>query len=83
MRPLTWALKVDFDLFIVLSATFINISSISWRLVLVVAETGVPVENHTMGRASNWYCNKLYHLLLRVECTLFVIYKAVREHTPY
>jgi len=44
---------------------------------------GVPVENHTMGRASNWYCNKLYHLLLRVECTLFVIYKAVREHTPY
>ena len=26
---------------------------------------------------------KLYHLRLRVECTLFVIYKAGREHTPY
>ena len=24
---------------------------------------------------------KLFHLLLRVECTLFVIYKAVREPT--
>jgi hypothetical protein len=27
--------------------------------------------------------NKLYHLRLRVECTLFVIYKAGREPTPY
>jgi hypothetical protein len=26
---------------------------------------------------------KLYHLWLRVECTLFVIYKAGREPTPY
>jgi hypothetical protein len=26
---------------------------------------------------------KLYHLHLRVECILFVIYKAGREHTPY
>ena len=26
---------------------------------------------------------KLYHLRLRVECTLFVIYKAGREPTPY
>ena len=26
---------------------------------------------------------KLYHLRLRVECTLFVIYKAGRELTPY
>jgi hypothetical protein len=25
---------------------------------------------------------KLYHLRLRVECTLFVIYKAGREPTP-
>jgi len=24
-----------------------------------------------------------YHLRLRVKCTLFVIYKAVREPTPY
>ena len=26
---------------------------------------------------------KLYHLRLRDECTLFVIYKAGREPTPY
>jgi hypothetical protein len=26
---------------------------------------------------------KLYYLWLRVECTLFVIYKAGREPTPY
>ena len=26
---------------------------------------------------------KLYHLRLRVECTLFVIYKAGREPMPY
>jgi hypothetical protein len=26
---------------------------------------------------------KIYHLWLRVECTLFVIYKAGREPTPY
>jgi hypothetical protein len=26
---------------------------------------------------------KLYHLRLQVECTLFVIYKAGREPTPY
>jgi hypothetical protein len=26
---------------------------------------------------------KLYHLRLRVECTLFVIYKTGREPTPY
>jgi hypothetical protein len=36
--------KITFDLiwFIVFIATFSNISAISWRLVLVVAETGVP-----------------------------------------
>jgi hypothetical protein len=27
--------------------------------------------------------DKLYHLQLRVECTLFVIYTAGREPTPY
>jgi hypothetical protein len=26
---------------------------------------------------------KLYHLWLRAECTLFLIYKAGRERTPY
>ena len=49
------------------NATFSNISAISWRPVLVVKETGVPGENHRPW-ASN--CN-LYHLRLRVECTLF------------
>jgi hypothetical protein len=36
-----------FDLiFVVLNATFSNISAISWRPVLVVEEAGVPGENH-------------------------------------
>ena len=30
----------------VFNATFNNISVISWRLVLLVEETGVPGENH-------------------------------------
>ena len=30
----------------VLNATFDNISVLSWRLVLLVEETGVPGENH-------------------------------------
>jgi hypothetical protein len=41
------------DLFIVLNATFSNISAISWRPVLVVEEVGVPGENHGPW-ASNW-----------------------------
>ena len=32
--------------FMVLNATFNNISVISWRSVLLVEETGVPRENH-------------------------------------
>jgi hypothetical protein len=32
--------------FMVFSATFNNISVISWRSVLLVEETGVPGENH-------------------------------------
>ena len=69
--------------FLVLNATFSNISAISWRPVLVVEEAGVPGENHRPW-ASNWFfLNKLYHLRLRVECTLFVIYKAGCEPTPY
>jgi hypothetical protein len=39
--------------FIVLNATFSNISSISWRPILVVEEAGVPGENHRPF-ASNW-----------------------------
>ena len=54
----------------VFNATFNNISAISWRSVLLVEETGVPVENHwpvtshwkTMrslkGRQLKWSFNK-------------------------
>jgi hypothetical protein len=40
--------KVEVILFILfaLNATFSNISTISWRPVLVVEEAGVPGENH-------------------------------------
>jgi len=41
------------DLFIVLNATFSNISAISWRPVLVVEEAGVPGENY-LPCAGNW-----------------------------
>jgi hypothetical protein len=37
----------------------------------VVEEAGVPGENTDHGQATG----KLYHLRMRVECTLFVIYK--------
>ena len=46
---------------------------------LVTEEAGVPGENHDHGQATG----KLYHLQLRVECTLFGIYKAGREPMPY
>jgi hypothetical protein len=56
----------------------INIASISLnvRPVLVVEEAERTTDH---GQATG----KLYHLLLRVECTHFVIYKAGREPTPY
>jgi hypothetical protein len=44
---------VDLILFLVFNATFSNISAISWRLVLVVEEAGVPGENHRPW-ANNW-----------------------------
>ena len=50
-----------------LNATFSNISAISWRPVLVVEEAGVPGETTDHGQATG----KIYHLWLRVECTLF------------
>ena len=55
------------SMFIVLNATFSNISAILWRPVLVVEEAGVPGENHRHGQATG----KRYHLQLRVECILF------------
>jgi hypothetical protein len=44
-----------------------------------VEEAVVPERTTDPGQATG----KLYHLRLRVECTLFVIYKAGREPTPY
>jgi hypothetical protein len=37
---------IYFFLFLVLNATFSNISAILWRPVLVVEEAGVPGKNH-------------------------------------
>ena len=45
--------KYLFDWFIVLNATFSNISAISWLSVLVVEEAGVSGENHRPV-ASHW-----------------------------
>jgi hypothetical protein len=42
-----------FFLFLVFNATFSNISTKSWRPVLVVEEAGVNGENHRP-LASNW-----------------------------
>jgi hypothetical protein len=60
------------------NATFINISAISWRPVLVVEEAGVPGENHRPW-ASNWSTLSLY----QSNALFLVIYKAGREPTPY
>jgi hypothetical protein len=58
---------VGFGWFLVLNATFSNISAISWRPVLVVEEAGVPERTTDHGQVTG----KLYHLRLRVECTFF------------
>ena len=42
-------LHFRFGWFMVFNVTFNNISVISWRLVLLVEETGVPEENHRPG----------------------------------
>ena len=44
--------------FIMFNATFNNVSTISWRSILLVEETGVPAENHRP------VTNKLYHIML-------------------
>jgi hypothetical protein len=48
---LIWLILIEW--FIVFSATFSNISAISWRPDLVVKEAEVPGENHRPW-ASNW-----------------------------
>jgi hypothetical protein len=51
----------------VFNAIFINISTILSPPVLVVEEAGDPERTTDHGQATG----KLYHLRLRVECTLF------------
>jgi hypothetical protein len=57
LRSRAWVAQWWIDLiwfwFIVFNATFINISTRSWRPVLVVEEARVPVENHRKW-AGNW-----------------------------
>ena len=68
------------DLFIVLNATFSNISAISWLPLLVAEEAGVSGENHRPWQETG----KLYNLLLRVECTLFCnLQSRVRTHVVF
>jgi len=45
----------------VFNASFNNISVISWQLVLLLEETGVPGENH---RPAANKLTKLYHVML-------------------
>ena len=52
--------------FMMFKATFNKISVISWRLVLVVEETGVPGESHRPV-ASHW---QLYHIMLYRLCSM-------------
>jgi hypothetical protein len=70
---------LDFFLIMVFNAIFSNISAISWRPVLVVKEAEYPERTTDHEQATG----QLYHLRLRVECTLFVISKAMRQPTPY
>ena len=55
--------------FLVFNVTFSNISAISWRPVLVMEEAGVQYPERTIDHGQG--TGKLYHLRLRVECTLF------------
>jgi len=52
MTSVAYIDNIMFVCFIVLKATFSNISAISWRLALVMEEIGVPGENHR-----HWACN--------------------------
>jgi hypothetical protein len=62
-------LLYDLDFFdcLCFNATFSNISAMSWRPVLVVEEAEYPERTTNHGQATG----KLYHLRLRIECTLF------------
>jgi hypothetical protein len=46
------------------NATFYNISVITWRSVLLVAETGIPGENHQPAASQ---CQTLSHNVVSVH----------------
>ena len=69
-----WELGESFDYSI--------ISMIDWCLVIDATFSNISAKSWRpvlVGQATD----KLYHFRLRVECNLFVIYKAGREPTPY
>jgi hypothetical protein len=68
-----------FLILIVFNAIFSNISAISWRPAIVVEEAEYPERTTDHGQATG----KRYHMQLRVECTLFVIYKAWWKPTRF
>ena len=59
LNHMYWSLSYTFNAYnkeyrdIVFKSTFNNISAISWRLVVLVEETGVPGESH-WPTASHW-----------------------------
>ena len=55
-----YCILLDLGWYMVLNATFNNISVISWRSVLLVEETGVSWENHWPVASDD----KLYHIML-------------------
>jgi hypothetical protein len=52
----------------VFKTTFNNIEAISWRSVLLVEETGVPIENNDLSQVTD----KLYHIILYQPPMYFV-----------
>jgi hypothetical protein len=46
----------------VFHATFNNISAMSWQLVLLVEETGVPGENHRPVQVTDTYSHLMLYL---------------------
>jgi hypothetical protein len=57
----------------VFSATFNNMSAISWLSVLMVEETGVPRENHDLPQIPD----KLYQIILH---RVHIVMSGIRAH---